>query len=233
MIQLQVKAPFAVCRQFVAGYYRPSAPFLTPSAAYGLLLHLAGIDSRTLADNKEQIPRLEIAIGLLQLPESSVLAQQLHNYPIGDTGKEYRPKCKGNKYNIQPIRREILVELEAWLCVRADKDFEAAIRESLTLGLAQNQANGQPRYGIPFIGDNNFMVDCLSEKPVREPIHWLYKVDLSQIEPYALPPLYRMTTTIDRTDMTRTKTGLYALTSEPSLEPPILAWTMLEAEMAC
>ena len=33
------------CRTFTAGWYRPTATFLTPSAAYGLLLNLAGIES--------------------------------------------------------------------------------------------------------------------------------------------------------------------------------------------
>ena len=46
MIRLRVKAPFAAFRYFTAGSYRPTAPFVTPSAAYGLLLNLAGFDTR-------------------------------------------------------------------------------------------------------------------------------------------------------------------------------------------
>ena len=32
MITLYVEAPFAACRTFTAGWYRPTATFLTPSA---------------------------------------------------------------------------------------------------------------------------------------------------------------------------------------------------------
>ena len=41
MLTLYIEAPFAVCRTFTAGWYRPTATFLTPSAVYGLLLNLA------------------------------------------------------------------------------------------------------------------------------------------------------------------------------------------------
>ena len=46
MLCLYLQAPFAACRTFTAGWYRPTATFLTPSAAYGLLLNIAGIESR-------------------------------------------------------------------------------------------------------------------------------------------------------------------------------------------
>ena len=45
MLVLYVEAPFAVFRTFSAGWYRPTATFLSPSAAYGLLLNLAGVET--------------------------------------------------------------------------------------------------------------------------------------------------------------------------------------------
>ena len=42
MLLLYIKAPFAAFRTFTAGRYRPTAPFLTPSAAYGLVLNAQG-----------------------------------------------------------------------------------------------------------------------------------------------------------------------------------------------
>jgi CRISPR-associated protein Cas5t len=41
-----MEAPFAAFRTFTAGSYRPTAEFITPSAAYGLLLNVAGIEMR-------------------------------------------------------------------------------------------------------------------------------------------------------------------------------------------
>ncbi len=46
MIRLRITAPFGAFRTFTAGAYRPSMPFMPPSAAYGLLLGLAGIETR-------------------------------------------------------------------------------------------------------------------------------------------------------------------------------------------
>ena len=60
MLCLYVQAPFAACRTFTAGWYRPTATFLTPSAAYGLILNVAGrwqpsFSSRELADGSVEI----------------------------------------------------------------------------------------------------------------------------------------------------------------------------------
>src|SRR6186997_1870278 len=46
MLRLYVQAPFAAFRTFTAGWYRPTATFLTPSAAYGLALNLARFETR-------------------------------------------------------------------------------------------------------------------------------------------------------------------------------------------
>jgi CRISPR-associated protein Cst2 len=43
---IRLDAPFAAFRPYTAGWFRPTAAFLTPSAAYGLLLNVAGIESR-------------------------------------------------------------------------------------------------------------------------------------------------------------------------------------------
>ena len=53
MMCLELEAAFAACRTFTAGSYRPTATFLAPSAAYGLILNLAGLDSRL----REEDPR--------------------------------------------------------------------------------------------------------------------------------------------------------------------------------
>jgi len=69
MLILYVKAPFGAYRPFVAGSYRQTSPFITPSGAYGLLLNLAGIESR-LHDPKlvatamrEDLPSAKVPLG--------------------------------------------------------------------------------------------------------------------------------------------------------------------------
>src|SRR5436189_4620611 len=76
MLAVYVEAPFAAFRTFTAGWYRPTATFLTPSAAYGLLLNLAGIETRLREEDERhpgsvpatltltELPRVRIALGV-------------------------------------------------------------------------------------------------------------------------------------------------------------------------
>ena len=46
MKRYYLQAKFAAFRPFVSGSFRPTAGFITPTAAYGLLLNIAGIEMR-------------------------------------------------------------------------------------------------------------------------------------------------------------------------------------------
>jgi CRISPR-associated protein Cas5t len=94
MLVLRLDAPFGVFRTFTAGSFRPTASFVTPSAAYGLLLNIAGIEMRhddgksvaTLIRPKG-LPAVDIALGARgELPRQQSMFQQLHNYPVGNSG---------------------------------------------------------------------------------------------------------------------------------------------------
>src|SRR6476619_1427969 len=97
MLRLYLEAPFAVCRTFTAGWYRPTATFLTPSAAYGLLLNVAGIESRLREEDEAHdgktpaslvrrgLPGCRVALGRpadARAPSVATVFQQLHNYPV-------------------------------------------------------------------------------------------------------------------------------------------------------
>src|SRR5262245_34532498 len=101
---LYLEAPFAAFRCFAAGGYRPTATFLTPSAAYGLLLHVAGIESRLREEaaghggqlpaslTRPRLPPVRLALGAPlapggdPFPAVQTVFQQLHNYPVGASG---------------------------------------------------------------------------------------------------------------------------------------------------
>ena len=102
MICLYLQAPFAACRYFTAGWYRPAATFVTPSAVYGLILNVAGIESRLREEDeghdgrtpaslmRRGLPAMRIAIGVPEreggaspYPLVQTMYQQLHNYPVG------------------------------------------------------------------------------------------------------------------------------------------------------
>lgn len=237
MLRLHIKAPFAVFRTFNTGSFRPTADFMTHSAAYGLLLNLTGIESRRddgkspMTLMRDALPEMHIALGAVTefgtrgeshpiLPAKATVFQQLHNYPVGTTGSERAPLTKGTKYNITPVRREFLTEFQAILHVEAKCELEDQVVSGLTGTLPA------PRYGLPFLGDNAFLPDWVRQYDSELPVHWLEKV----AKPDAVESgneVFRLTQWIDRSNSANTISGLFALISEPRVEPPVKACVKL------
>ncbi|MEM8672250.1 MAG: CRISPR-associated protein Cas5 [Cyanobacteria bacterium P01_G01_bin.67] len=245
---LHIKAPFAAFRPFQSGSFRSTTLIPSPSTIYGLLLNLAGIEQRTATDEaitkikpKDELPQMEIAIAQVKPSDTAILSQQLHSYPVGNSGKELAKKTYGAKYWISPVRRQILIDLELIIGVKAEADFCDRIIKGL------NGQLDEPRYGLPFAGDNNFLIDEInilnkpklarwySQKHANNESHpkWYGQIDNDS------PPSHdkcRLTTWIDRANNTKTKTKIFGIESnadskaktkmsdfEPSnylLEPP-------------
>jgi CRISPR-associated protein Cas5t len=222
MISLYVQAPFAVFHTFTAGNFRPTAGFLTHSAAYGLILNIAGIDSRLDGDSamtlmRTDLPSVKIALGALCFSQMQSLYQQIHNYPVGDTGKQYVPLAKGNKHNIAPSRRTFLSDLRAYVCLNENSELEERVRS----GLAGHY--NTTRYGLPFLGDNNFMIDVLREERERQPAYW-YEAITESDGRGPRPRTTRLTLSIDRQNMAKTRSALFAPSSEQTVTIPDNAW---------
>jgi CRISPR-associated protein Cas5/DevS len=232
MLRLRVIAPFAAFRTFSAGAYRPTAPFITPSAAYGLLLNIAAIETRRddgrspMTVTAEGLPSAEIAVGAVRLPIVQMLYQQLHNYPVGKVDEARLAETKGNKPNIQPIRREYLADLDGYVCLRGNDDLEVRVRAGLRAG-ARYAPDGRPRYGLPFLGDNSFTLSVLREEPEPVPARWFVLARRDQGP--NLPNPCRLTVWIDRADSSRTVTRLYGREHEARVDVPDDAWTPIQS----
>ena len=223
MICVYVQAPFAAFRTFTAGSFRPTTGFITPSAAYGLLLNIAGIESRlddgksTMTLLKKDLPHAKIALGALIFPQVQSLYQQAHNYPVGNTRKEHAPATKGTKYNITPVRREFLSDIRAYICLEDNPDLAERVRDGLRGG------HNSSRYGLPFLGDNNFLLDILREETDRQPAYWYEKVTENDVQE-PRPRTTRLTVTIDRQNMAKTTSALFFPCSNPQVDIPEHAW---------
>jgi CRISPR-associated protein Cas5t len=123
----------------------------------------------------------------------------------------------GNKYNITPVRRELLVGLRVVIALDGSPDLEDRVRRAL----AGESPSG--RYGLPFLGDNAFLPDRIELLHTVPAVHWYERVtaDSGQLRPRAT----RLTVWIDRADMSRTRSDLYAPTDSPSTDIPTRAWT--------
>lgn len=118
------------------------------------IVELRGKDTFVPIDEAELFPRVQSVF------------QQLHNYPVGASGKEKADACKGNKYNITPVRREFLSNIRAVVALRSSEDFENRICQGLV-----GQLN-TGRYGVPFLGDNSFLPDRLERIDTAIPTRW-------------------------------------------------------------
>lgn len=249
MFMLYVEAPFAVFRTFTAGWYRPTATFLTPSAAYGLMLNVAGIESRLREGElghdgktpatltKASLPPAEVAVGVPEFlvrrgkacpweqgdlfPRVQTLFQQLHNYPVGKSGEERAESAKGNKYNITPVRREFLSGLRAVIAIRGNDELADRVRR----GLAGEFTSG--RYGIPFLGDNAFVLDRLEAIAEPGPVRWFEKIT-PEADIGIRQRATRLTVLIDRAELSRTTSALFAPQEQAVTgDPPLLAWNLM------
>jgi CRISPR-associated protein Cas5t len=228
MIWFAIEAPFAACRPMMAGWHRPTAGFLTHSAAYGLILNVAGIEMRLgehepghpggvpASVTRAGLPSFRLALGLPEgvgLPGVGTVFQQLHNYSVAAGNAGIRPEfALGRKNNIAPVRRELLCGLHALAAVAADEEFEALIRRGL------RGENNESRYGLPFLGDNNFTPDRLDEVEPR-PARWFALTDAGR----GTPPLAgtsRLTTYVDRVAPIGTRSALFSPTPNSSVDPP-------------
>ena len=219
-IFLRLDAPVAAWRWLQAGVYRGTFPVIPPSAAWGLVLNLAAIETRGALSEmvtpiRGDAPTLDIAVGLERGHEGqrSVLYQQLHSYPVGASGSDMRARAKGNKYWIAPARREVLIGVVATIGARGPSE----LIERVALGLAGKLE--VPRYGLPFAGDNQFLFSRIDPRRTSPVALWYVPVtDLANARRTT-----RLTTNIDRGEASRTEAPLFAPTSDP-VACPDAAW---------
>ena len=220
---LHVCAPFAAYRWFQAGVYRATSPVMPPSSTYGLFLNLAAIDMRLVGTGpttliRSDVPLLRLAIGVITSTTQGSLYQQLHTYPVGDSGAALKRKTHGAKYWITPVRREVLVGLDCIIGIRSD---DGNLFDRVRKGL-KGELDVQ-RYGLPFAGDNNFLFDRIDELTAPpESTIWYTRMHPDD------PPRQgscRLTVGIDRADNSKTTSFLYAPVDCGASEPPEMAWT--------
>jgi CRISPR-associated protein Cas5t len=224
---LRVRAPFAAFRGFQAGVYRATSPVMPPSTAYGLILNLAGIEMRGPMDGvtteiRNGLPRLRIAVGVTSMPELSTIYQQLHSYPVGASGKELSARTHGAKFWITPVRRELLVGYDGMIGVQSE---DGELLERARRGLRGELDS--PRYGLPFAGDNNLLIDRIDFLDTPLLVHWYARI---QPDDQPRKGSCRLTVGINRTDNSRTTSLLCAPLAAAQSTPPETAWIWTPSE---
>ena len=220
-VWLHIRAPFAAFRQFQAGGYRSTYPVIPPSAAYGLVLNFAGIEMRgpltgVTTSIRAALPSLRVAVGLHTRPGVAKIFQQLHSYPVGGAANQLSRRTHGAKYFISPVRRELLVGYDGVIGVQTP---DSALAESVRQGVRGELE--LDRYGLPFLGDNNLMIDEVSLLTEPRPAWWYSRIVAGDPP---RPGACRLTAAIDRLDNSRTIGIPMAPLVRPSVLPPETCW---------
>jgi len=241
ILYVRVLAPFAAFRPLAAGWFRPTAKMVTPSAAYGLLLNFAAIDSR-LPEHDEAhdgvspttytqpgLPTARIALGIpassssqnrvTNRPTEQIMLQQLHNYPVGKDAGVPKEWTKGNKNNITPVKREFLSDLDVVIAVDATADLCERIQRGL-----RGDWNGS-RYGLPFLGDNSFLLDQVEVSDKSPSCFWYESIEGTKGKASRVNDTTRLTIEIDRAGFSGTRSALFAPSTEPSSVPSATSWS--------
>lgn len=228
---LRVRAPFAAFRPLAAGVFRGTTRTMAHSAAYGLVLNFAAIDSRgdsarAVTGKRSGLPAFDMVIGDSATEDKpapardiAVLYQQLHGYPVGNSSANLAEKTHGAKYHIAPARRELLVGLDVVIGARALDDDGARVLDRVAKGLAGEL--DCERYGLPFVGDNNLLIDRVDVASEPFCACWYTPVRPGDS---AREGTVRLTSVIDREDSARTVAGLFAPLEKGTRDVPAGAW---------
>lgn len=179
MLFIHFKAPFGAFRFFQSVEMAVTADFVTHSAAYGLLLGLAGITR----DDKKKYLGARIALGVKgnKLPLRGRVYQQLHWVKLegrvskrkgkpakGETLEAAWERSKGTKPDIRPYIREFLHGLEGYIGLDCPEHLE--LEELVKRGVGQPET--LDNWGLPFMGDNNFFIERLKVSQGPSACRW-------------------------------------------------------------
>lgn len=216
------EAPQAAFKGLTGGSYRPSYPIMPPTAAWGMILNLARINTNRamegrnkLSSVKFDLPSGRVAIGVRYHPTKSTLYTQAHHYLVGSAGKELAAQCHGQKSWIAPVTREILIDLSMVIGVQCSTEIRSRVEAAISGDLKD------PRFSIPFAGESGFMFSSLSlvDEP---PMAFWYRPVLPGEDPQ--PGVCSLPVKVDFADSAKSCYRLFAPTENPMPAPPSGVW---------
>jgi CRISPR-associated protein Cas5t len=186
-----------------AGAYIPTQKFLPHSAAYGLVLNLAGINARKIIP-----PPLRLAVGAVgAFPDVLVGCQHRHAWLVGNTAKLERPH--GDKDAIKFTRVEYLANLNAAIAVEGELEVLSRVREQ--------------RGDTLFLGENDRFASQVRFLDVAPEAYWYRPVARDERIRDVRHSTY-LTIRIDRVDSSKTVSKLFCPLTEATAEIPDEAW---------
>jgi len=146
-ISILVEVPFCAFRPYASREYQDTYPFPPPSAVYGMLLSLVGVQREDKALHRGA----EMALAVARLPQQSTVFRKLRR---GKTLEETRPDYQ-----------DLLIDLELWVWLRRGSETG-----STTFADRGAAALSKPLFGPRFcglsLGESSYLVNTIAR---REP----------------------------------------------------------------
>jgi CRISPR-associated protein Cas5t len=194
---LLVEVPFCAFRPFTSREYQDTYPIPPPSAVYGMLLSLVGVDR----DEKTIHRGAEMAIAVEQLPQKAKVFRKLRR---GKTLGELRPDYQ-----------DLLLDLRLWVWLRRGGDSATECLAEKVVRAIECPATITRSGGLS-LGESSYLVDTvrLEEPPAIEGV--FLQADAAGF--YSLPVW------VDHADAQQTRSQRFSLVPRMLSEGPNGCW---------
>jgi CRISPR-associated protein Cas5t len=186
-VSLFVEVPFCAFRPYASREYQDTYPVPPPSAVYGMLLSMVGVQR----EEKSLHCGVEMALAVEKLPQRAKVFRKLRR---GKTLEDLRPDYQ-----------DLLLDVRLWIWLRDAHD-----RATVSLPTKITQALASPaslrRSGGLSLGESSYLVDTISikEPPESEGI-FLQPNDAG---------FYSLPVWVDHQDASRTQLRRFALVTQ-------------------
>jgi CRISPR-associated protein Cas5t len=146
-ISIHVEVPFCAFRPYASREYQDTYPFPPPSAVYGMLLSLVGVQREDKALHRGA----EMALAVARLPQQSTVFRKLRR---GKTLEETRPDYQ-----------DLLIDLELWVWLRRGRETGSTTLADRVAAALSNPIS-VTRFGGLSLGESSYLVNTIAR---REP----------------------------------------------------------------
>jgi CRISPR-associated protein Cas5t len=203
---LYVEVPFCAFRPYASREYQDTYPVPPPSAVYGMLLSLVGIQRAEKATHCG----IGMALAVEQLPAQAKVFRKLRRVP-----QDLKKRRENELAHTRPDYQDLLLDLRLWIWLRRGRDAAPIPLIDKVVQVLSTPASITRSGGLS-LGESSYLVDTITvrEPPEREGIF---------LQPDA-QGFHSLPIWIDHQDPRKTRLHRFTLVSRPLRNKPEGGW---------
>jgi CRISPR-associated protein Cas5t len=187
-ISIHVEVPFCAFRPYVSREYQDTYPIPPPSAVYGMLLSLVGVQR----EHKGLHRGAAIALAVDKLPQQATVLRKLRR---GKTLQETRPDYQ-----------DLLIDLNLWVWLRRGRESGSPTLAEKVLEAVSNPIS-ITRFGGLSLGESSYLVNTIARREPPDQDGIFLQPDTKGF--------YSMPVWVDHEDAMKTRSMRFALVPRP------------------